>query len=275
MDAKGVGQLLSMGHPVEGGLGGMLDILGMGESSLVSSFLPSMMLLVPQAYRARSSRRVDLCGMVEQSTAEYEEGLRYYSSEGELFYADGKCFPETENPCDLVDVIAPDDLRQTTKPMSPYLWVHPQHWPMKAWFASLIPDKSEISEKSHYLNRMGLVISITGVIAAPGKPVTFSDSEDRRYNLDGSVVGKDKSMFDLVSCIRHWSQFDKIDWSSDKGITKKVLDGGAPEMFDPTGGNKRELFRRFFASMNETVELAETLGIDLKFEMNNKLHFDL
>jgi hypothetical protein len=272
VDSKSAGKLFNDIFSVNDGLGDMLNILG-AEGSTSTSFLPRIMVLVPQPYLTRNERRVDVCGMISENTVEYDDGFRYYSSEGEMFYHDGHCNADAVSPCDLVSVIDAQHLHNTQKPISPYYWVHPQYWEMQTWFRPLQQGKVGLGSNTRYLNRMGLVIEITRS-SEGANGLIFYDNEDRSYTSEGLRDRTSLSMFDLVSSVRHWDIFTDIDWASDKGISKKAKAEHIPEMFDPTGNARSEIRRRMFHHIVEANLCADQLNMKLGFHMDTETDAD-
>lgn len=247
-----------------------------------NSLLPAVMLIVPQHYKDRSGQRVDICGTVSENTVEYINGFRFFDINGTFFNAEGHRFENKDHVDDLCSTIPPTDVVEEDAPISPYVWVHPQHNVIKTFFSEIVPNQTVIAVSRHYLNRMGFVVEITTQHdSGSSQPPLFEDADGRLYSSIGTLVnnqaltGDDdavataSSMFDLAYEIKNWSIFIKQDWSKDR-LSAFHKNDDVPELFNPVSENRHAMMSELLTIILRAQELARQMNIEVGFHINSE-----
>ncbi len=243
-------------------------------SSSLSSFLPSHMLIVPLSYFDRTGLRVDICGTVDEDTYEYHIGYRCFDSNRSFFGGAGNRQMHSDHADDLCSIIKIEELKNTEQPLTPYKWVHPQHYSLTCFFRNLEANNLKVMTGRRYLDRMGFIIELV-------KESDLSSSDDVRYidqygevysyqgkNLTRARKPHLASMADLVYEIKNWPLFSKTDWSTDH-VNGTKEDLGIPELFDPIADNKHRLMIELLKTTMHAYEIAKQLEIPFAFHIGN------
>lgn len=260
VDDAPIGSLFSLEEPQE------------NKASSEQLFTPLTIVSLPQSFINREGRRVDVCGDVDSSTKEYQEGYRYYSSNLLFFRQDGSCLEDISSPNDLTSRIREEEVRYTTKPYSALRWVHPRHYLLRSFFEALPTDKGTLKEAGYYLNRMGFVIEIVGKAPplAEDDDATYLDSTGKIYSAFGIVFEDASSMYDLRYEIIDWPMFEKADWSTENFEYESEFGRNEPpQYYNPVMESYLEKKERFYDFLLQASKLAKDLGIDFGYHMND------
>lgn len=259
--------------------GSTSDLLEEGNSldptsSSLSSFLPSHMLIVPLSYLDRTGLRVDIYGNVDEDTYEYKLGYRCFDSNRSFFGAAGNRQMNNYHADDLCSIIKREDLKNTEQPLTPYKWVHPQHYSLTCFFRNLESNNLKVMTGRRYLDRMGFIIELVKESdLSSSSDVRYIDQYGEIYSYQGKNLSRPRkpqapSMTDLVYEIKNWSLFSKSDWATDfvNGVRE---DSDIPELFDPIAEDRHRLMVELLKTTIHAHELAKQLEIPFAFHIGS------
>ena len=261
---KQVGASLGKGYKLEEGPISDLLLKLDGTDAIspaLSTFLPPVMMFVPEHYLNRAGRRTDICGAISEELIEYAQGFRFFSSSGDFFRENGQELTTQRSSNDLVSKIPSPMIDQYDAPLSPYLWVHPQHVTVRSFFTKLKPGKSRLAVGRRYLNRMGFVVEISGCNQVIDGSMVFRDNELIEYGESGLREDDSLSLLDLEYEIRNWSVFSTMHWSSERVQKVSDNDQDIPELFNPFGEDRTALKKELLKNVLRIYEIAGRLGI--------------
>lgn len=239
-------------------------------SSSLLSFSPPHMLIVPLSYFDRTGIRVDICGHVDEDTYEYKIGYRCFDSNRSFYGVAGNRQMNVNHADDLCSVIKREDLKNTEQPLTPYKWVHPQHYSLTCFFRNLEANNLKVMTGRRYLDRMGFIIELVKESdLSSSSDVRYIDQYGEIYSYQGKNLSRPRkhqapSMTDLVYEIKNWSLFSKSDWTTDfvNGVREE---SDIPELFDPIAEDKHRLMTELLKTTLHAYELARQLEIPFAF----------